>query len=177
MKVARAILVFLAALVLLAIPGLASAQGAGAVSGTISVRERVAIPANAVVTVQIAELPAAGRPAVVIAEQRFTTNGAQPPYRYSISYDTTRIDNAKQYTTQANISVSGQARYTTNTVYRVITQGAPVSNVNMVLVGTGTLPNTSGGTMPLVIAGLALLAAVAVFALRRALAARNRTTA
>lgn len=171
MKVARAALAFLAALMLLALPGLASAQAA-AVSGTITYRDRIAIPANAVVTVQIAEVPAAGRPGAVIAEQRFTTNGAQPPFRYSITYDPARIDAAKQYTVQSNISVGGQLRYTTNSVYRVITGGAPVADVNMVLVATTRLPPTSGGALPLLIAGLALVAAVAVFALRRLSSAR-----
>ncbi len=172
MKVARTALAFLAALVLLSIPGFVSAQGATAVSGTLTYRDRVAIPANAVVTVQIAEVPTAGRAGLVIAEQRFTTNNAQPPFRYSIPYDAARIDAAKQYTVQSNISVGGQVRYTTNTVYRVISQGAPVIDVNLVLAGTTRLPTTSDGSLPLLITGLALFAAVAVFTLRRALAAR-----
>lgn len=178
MKVARAALALLAALVLLAIPGLASAQGStAAVSGTLTYRDRVAIPANAVVTVQIAEVPTAGRPGAVIAEQRFTTNGAQPPFRYSITYDPARIDNAKQYTVQANITVNGQPRYSSNAVNRVITGGAPVSNVNVVLVATTRLPPTSGGALPLLIAGLALVAAVTIFVLRRSVAARARASA
>ncbi|NTU79907.1 MAG: hypothetical protein HGA45_10965 [Chloroflexales bacterium] len=177
MKVARVALAFVAALLLLAIPGLVGAQGTAAVSGTLSYRDRVSIPANAVVTVQIAEVPTAGRAGQVIAEQRFTTNGAQPPFRYSIAYDPARIDAAKQYTAQSNISVGGQVRYTTNTVYRVITQGAPVSDVNMVLAGTVRLPTTSGGGVALLIAGLALLAAVGVFTLRRTLAARASAAA
>ncbi len=167
MKVARA-LALLATLALLAAPALAHAQQTpAAISGTLNTRDRSAIPANAVVTVQIAEVGTAGQPGQVIAEQRFTTNGAQPPYRYSITYDPSRIDAAKQYTAQANISVNGQPRYSTNTIYRVITGGAPVSDVNMNLVGTTRLPPTSAGTLPLLVAGAALLAAVGVFALRR----------
>ncbi|HMQ33380.1 MAG TPA: YbaY family lipoprotein [Chloroflexaceae bacterium] len=167
MKVARA-LALLATLVLLAVPALASAQQTpAAVSGTLSTRDRAAIPANAVVTVQIAQVATAGQPGQVIAEQRFTTNGAQPPYRYSITYDPGRVDAARQYTAQANITVNGQPRYSTNTIYRVITGGAPVTNVNMNLVGTTRLPPTSAGTLPLLVAGTALLAAVGVFAFRR----------
>ncbi len=177
MKVARAALALLAALVLLVMPGLVSAQTTAAVSGTITYRDRVATPANAVVTVQIAEVPTAGRPGQVISEQRFTTNGAQPPFRYSITYDPARIDAAKQYTVQSNISVNGQVRYTTNSVVRVITGGAPVTDVNLVLVATTRLPNTSGGATPLLIAGMALLAAVAVFTLRRAVNSRARASA
>lgn len=167
MKVVRATFATLFALVLLAVPALASAQQAAAVGGTLSYRDRTALPANAIVTVQIAEVPSAGRPGQVIAEQRFTTNGAQPPFRYSIAYDPARIDQARQYTVQSNISVGGQIRYSTNTVYRVITGGAPVTDVNMILVATTRLPPTSGGALPLALAGLALLGAAAVFTLRR----------
>jgi putative lipoprotein len=177
MKVARAALALLAALLLLSVPGLVSAQGAAAVSGTLTYRDRSTLPANAVVTVQIAEVATAGRPGTVVAEQRFTTNGAQPPFRYSIAYDPARVDAARQYTVQANITVNNAPRYSTNTVYRVITGGAPVSDVNLVLVATTRLPPTSAGTLPLLIGGLALLAAVAVFAVRRTVAARARARA
>jgi putative lipoprotein len=172
MKVARVAFALLAALLLLGLAAPANAQGTAAVSGTITYRDRSTLPANAVVTVQIAEIGTGGRSGTVVAEQRFTTNGAQPPFRYSITYDPARIDAAKQYTVQANITVNGQSRYTTNSIYRVITSGAPVSNVNITLVGTGNLPNTSGGTLPLAIAGLALLAALGVFTFRRTFVAR-----
>lgn len=80
MKALRLAFVSLFAVALIAIPGLAAAQTTpAAVSGTLSLRERVALPGNAVVTVQIAEVAAAGRTGALIAEQRFTTNNAQPP--------------------------------------------------------------------------------------------------
>lgn len=171
MKLVRAALALVVATVLLALPTLASAQAA-AVSGTLTYRDRVALPANAVVTVQIAQIQSGG-PNLVVAEQRFTTNGAQPPFRYSLAYDPARIDPNRQYTVQSNISVGGQVRFTTNSIYRVITGGAPVQNVNLVLVAVGRLPNTSGGALPLVVAGTALVAAFGVFAVRRLGLARS----
>ncbi|MCS6882598.1 MAG: YbaY family lipoprotein [Oscillochloridaceae bacterium] len=173
MKALRLAFVVLFAIAFLALPGPAAAQTApAAVSGTLSLLERVALPGNAVVTVQIAEVATAGRPGALIAEQRFTTNNAQPPFRYTVTYDPARIDPNRAYTVQANISFGGQIRYTTNRVYRVITGGAPVSDVNIVLVSS-RLPPTTGGRLPLLIAGLALLGAVAVFAARRLLAPRR----
>jgi putative lipoprotein len=166
MKVARAAVALVFAVLLLALPGLASAQGAAAVSGTLSYRDRTALAANAVVTVQIARVTASGAPQV-IAEQRFTTNGAQPPFRYSITYDPARIDANSTYTVQSNISVSGQVRYTTNTLYPVITRGNPTQNVNLTLVAAGRLPNTSGGAAPLLIGGVALAGALGLYAIRR----------
>ncbi|MFV9506162.1 MAG: YbaY family lipoprotein [Oscillochloridaceae bacterium umkhey_bin13] len=175
MKVMRVVLGLIFVWTLLAVPGLASAQTAGAVSGTLTIRERVALPSNTVVTVQVAEVRS-GAPALVIAEQRFTTNGAQPPFRYTVSYDPSRINPNAQYIVQSNMSVDGQIRFTTAQPYRVITGGAPVGNVDMLLVSPGSrLPNTSGGAQPLVLAGLALVAAVTIFAVRRVIVRRNES--
>jgi putative lipoprotein len=166
MKLARAAAALVIVVVLLAIPGLANAQAA-AVSGTLTYRERSALPANAVVTVQIARVFADRGPEVV-AEQRFTTNGAQPPFRFSLPYDPARIDPNASYTLQANISVTGQIRFTTNTIVPVITRGNPTQNVSLNLVASGRLPNTAGGETPLLLAGVALLGALGLAAVRRA---------
>ncbi len=169
MRRTRVALLFLTALLLLVVPSFVGAQTTpAAVSGTLTYRDRMALPANAVVTVQIAEVPTAGRSGLVIAEQRFTTNGAQPPFRYNIPYDSARIDAAKQYTVQANIKLGGQVRYSTNTVYRVISRGAGVVDINLTLAPSpNRLPNTNGSAMLLIVAAVALLAAGASFTLRR----------
>jgi putative lipoprotein len=171
MKPIRRIWILAFAVVLLALPGLVGAQGSTAVSGTITYRDRVALPANTVVTVQIARVYADRGPEF-IAEQTFNTNGAQPPFAYSIAYEPARIDQNASYTVQSTISVGGQVRYSTNTIVPVITRGNPTQNVTMTLVARGSLPNTSGGKVPLVLAGLALLAALAIFVVRRLRAAR-----
>lgn len=168
MRLLRILFGLLLVAVLTVLPGRATAQmGPGAISGVLSVRERVALPGNAVVTVQIAEVGSAGRPGAVIAEQRFTTNNAQPPFRYSISYDPNRIDPNRAYTVQANISFGGQIQFTTNQVYRVITGGAPVTDVNILLVAVPRLPLTNSGTLLLLLAGLAMLGAMAISVVRR----------
>jgi putative lipoprotein len=169
--IVRASALLLFALVLLLAPGLANAQSA-AVSGSVTYRDRVALPANAVVTVQIARI-VPGRASEVIAEQRIPTNGAQPPFRFSVPYDPTRIDQAANYTVQANITVGNQLRFSSAALAPVITRGNPTQNVNLTLVAQARLPNTSGGQLPLLIAGAALLGAVGSFVLRRA-GARHR---
>ncbi|RRR72797.1 MAG: lipo-like protein [Candidatus Viridilinea halotolerans] len=160
---------FVCALLLLASPNLVQAQ-AGAIAGTLTYRERIALPSNAIVTVQVAELPENGAPQV-IAEQRFNTNGAQPPFRYTVNYDPARINNDARYTVQANISVDGQARFATGQVFPVITRGAGVNDVNITLAsvaGQGqNLPPTSNGTILLLVAGLALSVAALSYVLRK----------
>lgn len=166
MKVARAAVALLFVLLLLALPAQAGAQTASVVGGTLNYRDRTTLPASAVVTVQIARVEG-NRAPEVIAEQRFTTNGAQPPFRFSLPYDPARIDQNATYTVQANIAVSGQARYTSNALVPVITRGNPTQNVVVNLVATGRLPNTNAGSLPLLVAGVALLAAFGVAGVRR----------
>ncbi|HMQ29962.1 MAG TPA: YbaY family lipoprotein [Chloroflexaceae bacterium] len=184
MKPIRTVWTLAFAIVLLAVPRLAAAQGTTPtpgpatspppqlpeVTGTITYRDRVALPANAVVTVQIARVYADRGPEI-ISERSFPTNGAQQPFAYRFDYDPGRIDQNASYTVQSNINVGGQVRYSTNTIVPVITRGNPTQNVTMTLVARGTLPNTSGGAWPLALAGAALLAALAIFAVRRRRAA------
>ncbi|WP_129678362.1 YbaY family lipoprotein [Candidatus Chloroploca sp. Khr17] len=173
MKLRVALFGIFFALTLLLLPGLAQAQGQGVVSGTLTYRDRSALPPNAVVTVQIAEV----RPGVmpqVIAEQRFTSNNAQPPFRYTIGYDPARIDLNAQYTVQSNITVGGQVRYTTNQIVPVITRGAPTMGVTLNLVLVGALPEASSGSGWLLF-GLVALAGAGVAALGRMALRRELT--
>ncbi|MBP1468256.1 YbaY family lipoprotein [Candidatus Chloroploca sp. M-50] len=110
------------------------------------------------------------RPADIIAEQTFVTTGAQPPLAFNVAYDPNKIDQRDTYTLQANISLNGQVRYGTTSIIPVITRGAPTQNVAVTLTSR-SLPNTSGGASPLLGAGILLVGAIAIFALRRLSAA------
>jgi uncharacterized lipoprotein YbaY len=113
-----------------------------------------------VVTVQLADTSRAGAPAQVIAEQTFTTNGAQAPFPFKLQYSPLQIAVNHTYIVQGNIKVGGQLRYTTTTAYRVITQGSPATAA--VFMDAVPLPNTSAGTQRLLAA--LLLAVLLVLA-------------
>jgi putative lipoprotein len=137
-------LIVLVVSMLLALPAAALAQNTSTVTGTVNLRQRIALPNNAVVAVQIAEVRQ-GAPALVIAEQTFTTNGAQSPIQFSIQYDKARVNTSAVYIVQGNLKINGQLRYSTSSQYRVITQGNP-TNVAVTMDGIGSLPNSSAGT-------------------------------
>lgn len=166
MAALRSLFAFMLVAVLLVLPATAQAQNTAAVTGTLTTLSRAALPANAIVTIQIAQIGAGGGNPIV-AEQRFSTGGRQVPFSFALNYDPAQINANVAYTLQANISVDGQTRFTTTTIYRVITQGNPVSGINMVLSPLGgNLPQTSGGTLPLALAGLLGLTAVGVYLAR-----------
>jgi putative lipoprotein len=156
------VLLALCALATMLAPSLAQAQGAGTVSGTVSYRQRIALPNNAVVTIQLLDVSRADAAAVVIAEQKLTTNGAQVPIPFSVAYQPTQIQTNGTYAIQATITVDGQRRFINDKQYNVITRGGPTANVAITLLAvpaSGRLPNTAGGDS-LLLLGFALSALV-----------------
>ncbi len=168
MRTVRLLLALLAAVLLLALPAAALAQAAN-ITGTINLRQRSTLPSNAVVTIQLADVSRAGAPATVIAQQQFTTNGAQAPFSFTLPYNLSQIAQNGVYSVQGNIKVNGQLRYTTDTQYRVITGGRPTSvNITMAAV---RLPTTSGGTWLLGVAALLMALVLGIRLLRHRLVA------
>jgi len=141
----RSLICLAFAAVLLALPAAALAQNTSSVTGTINLRQRVAIPNNAIVTVQLADASRQGAPAPVLSQQIITANGAQAPFTFTLQYDKNQITTTGVYIVQGNIKVNGQTRYTTTTAFRVITQGSPTT-IGVIMDGVGALPNTAGGT-------------------------------
>ncbi len=141
----RSLIALAFAAVLLTLPTAALAQNTSNVTGTINLRQRVAIPNNASITVQLADISRQGAPAQVISQQTFTANGAQVPFPFTLQYDKGQITTTGVYIVQGNIKVNGQLMYTTTTAFRVITQGNPTT-IAVTMDAVGTLPNTASGT-------------------------------
>ena len=149
--------------ILLALPIAAQAQTTSSVKGTAVIRQRVALPNNAVVSFQLIDASRAGAAATVLAEQRFTANGQQATFQFELKYDPARIQANGIYTVQGSISVDGRTRYTTTSQYRVITGGNPTT-ITITLEAVSPLPNTAGGASLL---SIALVALALVFVIRQ----------
>lgn len=98
---------------------------ATAVTGTLTYRERIALPPDAVATVVLIDASRADAPAVTIAEQTIAPAG-QVPIPFGLAYDPARIDPRLRYVVRGTITAGGQLLYTSTQAYPVITQGAPV---------------------------------------------------
>lgn len=95
------------------------------VTGTVSYRERIALPPNAIVKVQLQDTSRADAPAVTLAEQTIQTEGKQVPIPFRLEYDSSKIREGNTYTVRAQISIEDQLRFTSDTAYSVITNGGP----------------------------------------------------
>lgn len=102
------------------------------VSGTVTYRERIALPATATVTVKLVDVSRADAPAIVLGEQVMATAGRQVPFSFVIGYDPGGIDPRHTYAVQARIEDGGNLLFISDRHYAVITREAP-DRVDMTL--------------------------------------------
>lgn len=107
-----------------------------AVTGEVLYRERIAMPEGAVVKVQVADVSKADAPADVIGEQ-VIENPGNVPVKFSVPYDAAKIQPQYTYAVSARIEVNGKLEWISTTRIPVITNGAPTSNVQVVVQRVG----------------------------------------
>jgi putative lipoprotein len=96
--------------------------GAAMVTGTVTYRERIALPPGATVTVRLQDVSRADAPAEVLAVQVLTPT-AQVPIPFALAYDPARIDTRHSYSVGARIEVDGKLWFISDTHNGVLTQG------------------------------------------------------
>jgi len=106
--------------------GLAQSVGDSVtVSGTATYRQRVAMPAEALLTVRVENVSRADAPAGVVAEIREPFGARQVPIAFSLAVPRAAIDSRRTYSLRATITVGGELRFTTTRHYPVLTRDAP----------------------------------------------------
>jgi putative lipoprotein len=107
------------------------------VSGTVTYRQRIALPPNALVQVKLQEISKQGTLPVVIGEQIIPTQGRQVPFPFEVNYNQNTINPSYTYTVEARIIVDNRLSFINPTPYPVITGGNP-NRVEIVLNQVGT---------------------------------------
>ena len=96
------------------------------VTGSITYRERMALPPTAQVEVTLADVSLMDAPASVIARQSFTADGRQVPFAFSLTVDERKIDPRGRYSVSARITdASGKLMFITDTHNGVTFDGRP----------------------------------------------------
>lgn len=121
------------------------AQG-DVIEGTLTYRERIALPPEAVAEVSLLDTSRADAAAIVIAKMNVLPEGLQVPLPFTLRYDPGRIVPTHTYTVRAIIRIGRQMMFTTDTAYPVITQGHP-NRVEL------TLVSVAGGASSSVLQG------------------------
>lgn len=87
-------------------------------SGEVLYRERMALPENAVVSVQLADVSRMDAPAIVIGEQEISPAG-QVPVKFEIRFDDSKITKGMTYALQARITVDDELWFINDTHHEV----------------------------------------------------------
>jgi putative lipoprotein len=104
------------------------------VTGSLFYRERIALPPDAEISVELAYHAGKSESPVVIGLDSFTSGGKQVPFEFSVPYDNSEIDGRRNYFLQARIDhPSGRYRFIATDPVYVITRGHPTSGVSMML--------------------------------------------
>lgn len=105
----------------------------GAVSGTVTYRERIALTAGARLVVELRDVSLQDAAAPLIARQTIENPG-QVPIEFKVEFSRADINSRNTYAIQASIiEADGRLAFTNDTAYDVITRGNP-SKVDMLLV-------------------------------------------
>jgi len=95
---------------------------AGTVTGTATYRERIAVPPDATLYVELQDVSLADAPAVALASQRYAMTGV--PAQFELTFDDDLIKDGHRYVVRASIDQGQTLLFTTDTAYPVLTDGA-----------------------------------------------------
>ncbi|PQJ89464.1 YbaY family lipoprotein [Aliivibrio sifiae] len=105
------------------------------VTGSVGYRERIALPANAVITVTLSDVSLADAPSKTITEETFEAGEKSSPFDYSLAFNTADIQPNHTYAVRATIKIDGKLRFTTDTSYTVITDQEKTMQQDLLLKG------------------------------------------
>lgn len=106
------------------VPYQISGSVSGKVTGTITYRQKIALPPDAVVTVNLEDISLQDAPAKIIAQQVIKQPG-QVPIPFSVSYNPMEIDGKNTYAIGVKITTGGNLLFINKNSYPVITKGKP----------------------------------------------------
>jgi putative lipoprotein len=103
-------------------------------SGTVTYRERMALPPSAMLEVKLVDVSLADAPSTTIAEVSKPVTG-QVPIPYELTFDRARIQPRRSYALQARITVDGQLWFITTARHSVFTGEADSTDILVQRVG------------------------------------------
>lgn len=103
----------------------------GTLTGNVFYVERIALQPDALISVELQDV--SGGTTTIVASRDINAEGRQVPIPFELPYDPTAIDPAGTYLLSARISEGGQIIFSSPTGSPVLTNGAPTSNVELLV--------------------------------------------
>ncbi len=123
-----------------AVAGQQSAIKQPNVSGSVYIRQRIALPPDAVLTVTLADASLADAPSKVLAQRAVRTEGKQSPFQFILPFNPADIQPDARILLSAAITMDGKLAFVTDTVKPVITQGGTKAELLLVPVANRAMP-------------------------------------
>ena len=112
-----------------------SSSSEATITGTVTYRQRIALPDDAIITVKLQDVSKADAAATLLGEQIIKTEGQQVPIPYEVTYDELEIDDRLSYSVSARIvDGTGKLLFISDTHTPVITRDNPTEDVEIVVV-------------------------------------------
>ena len=115
------------------------------VSGTVWIRQRVALPPNAVLTVTLSDASIADAPSKVLSQKVMRTNGKQAPFSFVLPFKPADIKPNARILLSAAIAVDNKLMFITDTVQTVINDGGRKADLTLVPVQQTAVPMAASG--------------------------------
>ena len=127
-----------------AVAGQTAAIAQPNVSGSVFIRQRIALPPDAVLTVTLADASLADAPSKVLAQRAVRTEGKQSPFQFILPFNPADIQPDARILLSSAITMDGKLAFVTDTVKPVITQGGTKAELLLVPVANRAMPTQSG---------------------------------
>jgi putative lipoprotein len=114
-------------LVAVACGGRAPRSATPVVTGVVRPPERMTVPPDAVVDVQLLDVTRADAPALVLARQEIPTHGQRPPFPFALRYEPATLQRGHRYTVSARIRTAGRLLFVSDSHNTVLIGGAPAT--------------------------------------------------
>lgn len=116
------------------------------VSGTVWIRQKVALPPDAVLTVTLSDASLADAPSKVLAQKAVRTEGKQSPFSFVLPFNPADVQPNARILLSAAVTVNDKLVFITDTVQPVINQGGTKADLTLVPVQQTAVPvQASGG--------------------------------
>lgn len=114
------------------------------VSGAIYIRQKIALPPDAVLTVTLSDASVSDAPSKVISQRVVLTQGKQAPFQFVLPFNPADIQPNARILLSAAITIDGKITFITDSVKPVLNGGGSKAELTLVPVPSVAMPTQPG---------------------------------
>jgi len=117
------------------------------VRGSVTIRQRIALPPDAVLTVTLSDASLADAPSKVLAQRAVRTEGKQSPFQFVLPFNPADVQPNARILLSAAVTIDGKLVFITDTVKQVLNgKGSKADLILVPVLATGVPANSGAMT-------------------------------